>query len=312
MRLALFAIFLGTGLILTSCSRTPLEVSENYVAATGGTAGKGGTVGAGGALGTGGSSGGTSGTVSLNCTDHSSTLTRLATDFGGTFVTVDGSSKQYFMQANWWGLFNQEVETVDGLSFSVANPAGAASSNNNPMGYPSLFIGSYAGHTTTGSNLPKQVSALKNVYTFFSTNASSMGYANYNAAYDVWLTAAGTPLPTTQYSPGVGGAYLMVWLFKPTDRQPRGFNAHPSQPVRGLPGTWDVWIDSSTDPPCISYVSTAPLDNLDYDLNDFIQDSVTKGYGITSSMYLSIIFGGFEIWGGGDGIQAKAFCANVL
>jgi hypothetical protein len=39
---------------------------------------------------------------------------------------------------------------------------------------------------------------------------------------------------------------------------------------------------------------------------------VTKGYGITNSMYLSVIFAGFEIWGGGDGLQLQAFCANVL
>jgi hypothetical protein len=103
----------------------------------------------------------------------------------------------------------------------------------------------------------------------------------------------------------------MVWLFKPTDRQPRGSIARPSQTVHGLPGTWDVWVDSSN-PPCISYVSTTPLDKLDYDLNNFIQDSVTNNYGITSSMYLSIIFGGFEIWGEADGLTAKAFCANVL
>jgi hypothetical protein len=179
-----------------------------------------------------------------------------------------------------------------------------------PMGYPSFFIGSYAGHTPTGSNLPKQVSALSNVYTSFSTNASSKGYSNYNAAYDVWFTSTGSPLPAYQYDPGPGGAYLMVWLFKPTDRQPRGINAYPGQAVRGLPGTWNVWIDY-TNPPCISYVSTTPLDKLDFDLNNVIQDSVTKGYGITSSMYLSIIFAGFEIWGGADGIQAKAFCANV-
>ncbi len=28
-------------------------------------------------------------------------------------------------------------------------------------------------------------------------------------------------------------------------------------------------------------------------------------------MYLSIIFAGFEVWGGGDGLQVKQFCANV-
>jgi len=48
-----------------------------------------------------------------------------------------------------------------------------------------------------------------------------------------------------------------------------------------------------------------------YDLNDFIQDSVTNQYGITTSMYLSIIFAGFEVWGGGDGIECKQFCATV-
>jgi hypothetical protein len=252
-----------------------------------------------------------SGVPSQNCTDASSSYNVLNTDFGVTLVRVDGADKQYFMQSNWWGWYNQETETEDGLSFTVANPAGATSYGDMPMGYPSFFIGSYAGHTPTGSNLPKQVSALTNVYTVFSTNASSKGYSNYNAAYDVWLTETGTPLPSYQYDPGAGGAYLMVWLFKPTDRQPRGWNAHPSQAVRGLPGTWDVWIDPSN-PPCISYVSTTPLDKLDYDLNNFIQDAVTKNYGITSSMYLSIVFAGFEIWGGADGLQAKAFCANVL
>jgi hypothetical protein len=58
-------------------------------------------------------------------------------------------------------------------------------------------------------------------------------------------------------------------------------------------------------------VSTIPLDSLSFDLNRFIQDSVANGYGITSSMYLSIVFAGFEIWGGGDGLQVKQFCAKV-
>jgi hypothetical protein len=28
-------------------------------------------------------------------------------------------------------------------------------------------------------------------------------------------------------------------------------------------------------------------------------------------MYLSIVFAGFEIWSGGDGLQDKQFCAAV-
>jgi hypothetical protein len=102
----------------------------------------------------------------------------------------------------------------------------------------------------------------------------------------------------------------MVWLFDPSDRQPRGRNRFPRTEVPGVPGTWDVWIDA-TDPPCISYVSTDPRDSLSYDLNKFIQHSVTNQYGITNSMYLSVVFAGFEIWGGADGVQLKRFCADV-
>jgi hypothetical protein len=83
--------------------------------------------------------------------------------------------------------------------------------------------------------------------------------------------------------------------------------------VAGVPGTWDVWVDPvrGTSPPCISYVSSEPVDSLVFDLNAFIQDSVTNAYGVTSSMYLSIVFAGFEIWGGGDGVSARRFCAKV-
>jgi hypothetical protein len=28
-------------------------------------------------------------------------------------------------------------------------------------------------------------------------------------------------------------------------------------------------------------------------------------------MYLNIVFAGFEIWGGNDGLQVKQFCASV-
>lgn len=332
MRFVLFTIGLGVALVLFACARAPEHASPGGCA-TGqescgstcvpvGTCQPASSGGAGGSTGgsTGGSAAGGS-TVpattapipppSPNCTDVSSTNNFLSTSGGTTYIPVDGLDKTYVAQANWWHTPNQQTVTVKGLSFTVGNPAGASSPDNSPTGFPSIFIGAYAGKTTKGSNLPKQVSALTNVYTVVSTNASSKGYSNYNVAYDVWFTATGTPLPSTQYDPGAGGAFLMVWLFKPTNRQPRGSNAHPGQTVSGLSGTWDVWVDP-TNPPCISYVSTTPMEKLDYDLNSFIRDAVSKNYGITNSMYLSVIFAGFEIWGGGDGLQLQAFCANVL
>jgi glycosyl hydrolase family 12 len=224
-----------------------------------------------------------------------------------------GGAKTYFLQSNWWQTYASETEDYKGLSFIVHNPQGASvpASNGAPMGFPSLFIGQYAGNATAGSNLPKQVSALTSVPTIYKTNNSSIGMSDHNAAYDVWFTANNTPLSPSQGNPGAGGAYLMVWMFKPTDRQPRGSdNGHTGQTVSGVSGTWNVWVDS-TNPPCVSYVSTAPLDGLEFDLNDFIKDAVARSYGLTSSMYLSIVFGGFEIWGGADGIQLSQFCVSV-
>jgi hypothetical protein len=217
------------------------------------------------------------------------------------------------LQSNWWHTFANETEDYSGVSFTVHNPTGAsvATSDGNPMGFPSIFIGQYGGNSTVGSNLPKLVSSLTSVPTVYETNNSSIGLSNHNATYDVWLTAGSAPLDSSQVSPGTGGAYLMVWMFKPTDRQPRGRDAHPAQTINGVSGTWDVWIDSSTNPPCISYVSSKPIDGLAFDLNDFIQDAVAKQYGVTSAMYLSLVFGGFEIWGGADGLQLQKFCATV-
>jgi hypothetical protein len=236
----------------------------------------------------------------------------VAQQFGAAQIAAT-ATKTYYLQSNWWQTYASETEDYAGLSFTVHNPQGASvpASNGAPMGFPSLFIGQYAGNATTGSNLPKLVSALTTVPTIYKTNNSSIGTSNHNATYDVWFTQSGTPLSASQSNPGAGGAYLMVWMFKPTDRQPRGNDdGHTGQAIPGVSGAWDVWVDR-TDPPCVSYVSSTPIDGLEFDLNAFIKDAVAKNYGVTSSMYLSIVFGGFEIWGGADGLQLSQFCATV-
>jgi cellulose 1,4-beta-cellobiosidase len=231
--------------------------------------------------------------------------------YGGTQISVDNNpSKTYFMQANWWGTpYNSQSENVSSIGFTMTNSGNIVTSvPNNPLGFPSIFIGSYQTKKSNGSNLPKQVSALTSIPTIFSTNADQKGYSSYNAAYDVWFTQSNSPV--TGSDPGGGGAYLMVWLFKPTDKQPRGSIRANGRIISGVAGGWDVWYDA-TNPPCVSYVSSDKLASLQFDLNDFIKDAVTSNYGITNSQYLSIIFAGFEVWGGGNGLQVKQFCASV-
>jgi hypothetical protein len=246
------------------------------------------------------------------CTDTSSAAGSVNQQYGSAEIAAAGG-KSYYLQSNWWQTFANETEDYNGISFTVHNPqnASVSQSDGSPMGFPSIFIGQYAGNGTTASNLPKQVSALTSVPTIYKTNNSSIGTSNHNATYDVWFTQSSSPLSAGQSNPGAGGAYLMVWMFKPTDRQPRGNDSgRVNQTVNGVSGTWDVWVDT-TNPPCVSYVSASPIDGLSFDLNDFIKDAVAKSYGVTSSMYLSIVFGGFEIWGGCDGLSLTQFCAQV-
>lgn len=283
---------------------------------TGGTAGGNTGTMPGGA---GGAGGGTS--ANVDCIDVSTTKLSFTKQYEGGSLAVTDSTKTYYSNSNWWHKFGGQTVTLEGLSMKIGNTQGASvpASDGNPLGFPTIFIGAYSGNETVGSNLPKQVSAIKSVPTIFQTNASTLDTSNLNVTYDVWFTASDAKLTARQNNPGKGGAYLMVWMFKPKDRQPRGGVVdskgigtpnHPATTVDGVTGNWDVWVDPS-DPLCISYVSSTPIDGLAFDLNKFIQDSVTKKYGITSNMYLNIVFAGTEIWSGGDGLEIKQFCAAV-
>jgi hypothetical protein len=195
---------------------------------------------------------------------------------------------------------------INGVGFAIN---GSVSAGSNVIGYPSIFIGSYQGKASQGSGLPKQLSALTSIPTIFSTNIDTQGSASYAAAYDVWLTANNSAV--TGSSPGTDGAYLMVWMFKPTDKQPRGTILADGRLVDGVSGAWTVWGDT-TNPPCISYVSTTKMAEFQFDLNLFLQDAIKNKYGnVKSSQYLSIVFAGFEVWSGAGGLQLKKFCASV-
>lgn len=252
-----------------------------------------------------------------NCNETSTSSFDLSGDsgqYGVAEVDVNDGAKSYIMATNWWSSYNNQSITGTGNNFTINGAAGDANIDMGaPAGYPTLYFGSYNGSSSKGNNLPQQVSALGSVPTVFRTNGTQFGMDYYNAAYDVWLTATGGGVPEGQYDPGQGGAYLMVWTFDPANKRPRGPGEEPqfaAMTVPGVTGKWDVWVDD-TDPPCISYVATEPVDNLGFDLKHFIDDSVQNSYGITNEMYLAIVFAGFEVWAGGDGLRVDEFCVSV-
>jgi cellulose 1,4-beta-cellobiosidase len=280
----------------------------------GGAAGSGGTGAAAGsgspAAGSGGApaaagSGGSSGPVTPGMNSGSGTLTDR---YASAMVMRDG--RNYVVQNNVWGNTSMQSVKYDGTTFEITQQTGmnVASGPNAgaPVSYPSAFIGSNNNRATTGSNLPKQVSALTTVKTGWTNNAGAGISGTYNAAYDVWFStgAGGDPAAPS-------GGYLMVWYYKPSDAQPIGMRMQAGVSISGAAGSWDVWLGQNGGKPCISYVRTQSTTSLEYDLNAFIKDATARPGAIQSSWYLSNVFAGFEIWNGGVGLKTSSFYAIV-
>ncbi len=232
-------------------------------------------------------------------------------DYQRVKVKVDG--KSYIIQNNNWGNpggTNQTIHYKDN-SFTITQETGGEPGGGAPASFPSIFIGAN-GDTQNGQfdtraddNLPKVVSTISSIPTKFAVNRTS---GEYNATYDVWF-AASAPAPGS-YDDGISG-FVMVWLYDPPSHQPIG-SVQRTASIAGH--TFDVWVGprgGGSSAPVVSYVSQTTLQSMDFDLLDFIKDAEQSG--ISSSWYLTDVFGGFEIWNGSgtNGLAVTEFSVAV-
>jgi Glycosyl hydrolase family 12 len=294
----------------TGGSATGGNTGSGGAGATAGSGAGGSATGGAGGSATGGAGGGA--TVGTGCTPAALTTTGV---LDGRYGSMLFDNNYYFMQVNEWNSSASQVMTYGGdFLFQMTTQMGSTAVNGSPTGFPSIFIGANSKHTTTGSNLPKAVSALTTVPTTWVWNDNGTladdTTNSYDATYDVWFSTSSAGEPNAS---GPTGGYLMVWYHKPADAQPiGGAPMEKAITIAGVPGTWDVWIGLNGTRPCISYVSTQTILSLSYDLNLFIQDAVkNQPNTIQSTWYLTNIFTGFEIWRGGLDVQSTSFCALV-
>jgi hypothetical protein len=278
---------------------------------TGGGKATGGASPTGGTPGTGGTPACHAALASTGCTAVTPSQTgSLAGQYGTATVTAGG--KQYFLQVNEWGSnASQNLSYGGNVFFKMTQQSANVSTSGAPAGYPSAFIGSNNGHSTSGSGMPKAVSSLGTVLTTWNwsdNGAIADTASNFNAAYDVWFStnASGD-------SKGPSGGYLMVWYYA-KGCQPVGALQDAGHLIDGLPGCWNVWVgtNSNDGKPVISYQHQGALMSFGFDLNLFIKDAAKNypGY-MSNSWYLTNIFTGFEIWSGGSALQSTSFCAEV-
>ncbi len=127
----------------------------------------------------------------------------------------------------------------------------------------------------------------------------------YNVSYDVWFNT----------SPGAtnAGKFLMVWLRDPPSFQPGGATPIGSAVIGSQ--LWQVWHGPNHENKDVtSYV--APSDRAEgqaykFNLKDFMDDAVERGYLNPSTDHLISIFGGMEIWGGAQSASITSFSAAV-
>ncbi|MEO8213032.1 MAG: hypothetical protein ABI560_07560 [Myxococcales bacterium] len=241
-----------------------------------------------------------------------------ATDNDFKRVKVAAGGKSYIIQNNNWGNPTGSDQTLmyTGNSFKITSPTGGSPGNGVPASYPSIFIGGN-GDTQMGTystrsddGLPKQISAIGSINSTFRYNTAN---GDYNAAYDIWLSA--TP-PTSRYDDGIAG-FVMIWLYKPGSRSPIGSVMRSNVSIPGAPGTWDVWVGprgSGANPnrPVVSYVAKSTITSfMNVNIKPFLSDAAMNG--IPSNWYLTDVFGGFEIWSGSGtmGLEVQEFTAVV-
>lgn len=264
----------------------------------------------------------TSGTIGSTTASDAASMQR---------AKVSGTDcKQYIVQNNNWGNKTGSTQVLNyvGNSFTVVSSSGTGSSA--PASFPSIYIGANGNlsngtyDTRADSGLPAKIGSIASAQTSFTWSGGTNG-GSYNATYDVWFAKS---QPPATYEDAISG-FLMVWLYKPSDKSPIGVEGKASRKATVANRDWDVWVgprattSAGTDDakrPVVSYVATTTLSSFSFDLKAFMDDAVKNAeadqkaggtsQAFSSDWLLTDVFGGFEIWNGSQakGLKAEFSC----
>jgi Glycosyl hydrolase family 12 len=194
-----------------------------------------------------------------------------------------------------------------GENFSITESHIGVPADGVPGGYPSIYRGCHWGDCTQESGLPVRVSSMEantgQVRLSYDTRVSASGV--WDDAFDIFFT------PCDDHDMSHSGCTqttqpdreMMIWLSHYGPAIPGGDSTEVT--IDGI--SFNLWWDGGH---TMWYVIRSPslsdphVRNLD--LGDFIKDAVNRGYIPSPSWYLMDIEAGFEIWQGGQGLQANS------
>jgi cellulose 1,4-beta-cellobiosidase len=213
----------------------------------------------------------------------------------GRILNVMGS--EYRISNNVWrGSSKQCLSAgLDSTFFSVIR---TTHDLNEVAAYPCIVRGRHFGdENTRNSGLPIRVSDIAAAPVAWSVDVNGAGGA-WNTAYESWFSKTGGTKPDA--------AELMIWL-NSKGMKPRG---SPLATVEIAGANWEVYFDGRSDWNYIAYKKVKPTTSVTFNLKDFIDDSVSRGY-IQPSWYLDVMEAGFEIIRDGKGLTSNSFSASV-
>jgi cellulose 1,4-beta-cellobiosidase len=185
--------------------------------------------------------------------------------------------------------------TVDSSSLSTGG--------NSPVAYPSVAYGWHFGQSTTGTGLPKALSALASAPSTVTYTPPSGG--KYNASYDIWAVPASAGAnPATP----AGGLEVMIWLAAGGGPQPIG---SPGETVKIGNHNYEIWTGKNTTWDVVTFWSKDYIGGwTNEDLKPFLQKAIALGKAQNDWNLLSVQFG-FEIWNGGNGASVTSFSQSI-
>ncbi len=237
----------------------------------------------------------------LICATSAEELCGDVNDANKTIIDVMGG--EYRITNNVWRGTSTQCLSVDPAStfFSVIR---STHDSNVVVAYPSIIKGQhFGGVNTKNSGMPVKLSDIASAPVEWSPDVNH-AKGIWNTAFEAWISPKGGTVPE-------GGAELMVWLNK------KGYIIMPAggekKATITVAGTqWNVYFDDTQRRwRYIAYERAKPAVVQNFDLKDFIDDAVSRGY-LESSWYLDSMEAGFEIIQDGKGLTNRSFSASVI
>jgi len=171
--------------------------------------------------------------------------------------------------------------------------------------YPSMVYGRAWGQNSAQSALPALLNSLASVTSSWNFTPAYTG--SWDAAYDIWVC----PDNSCGSSGFNGGAELMIWMdyYNTT-----GWKVDMG-PVTLSGKAWEVWQTDmgggSNNWKYVAYLSQTPVTSVNnLELNDFLKDSIARGY-LKPDWYLYAVEAGNEMRKDGVPFTSHSFSVSV-